>query len=285
MIDQWNIKFHLHLRVLSIITAIHNQLEMNRIFWSFLRKNTKHEFELIIIDNKSGDGSGDFFESVGAKVIRNADNYSYPYTQNQGIRIAKYPILAFLNNDIIVPPYWDLNLLQAMEENNLDVITPSGIENTGSKGQTKIFRRRWNVVSNFCRIIPGIRNKLGAMHYLMYGSWERFSSSRWNRYGSTCVPGFVGNSIIMRSHVPGLIGLWDERIQAADFDLYIRVKERFLSHGDIKPVMICRGVFHHHYIRLTVKSSPMPFADRANMIRLEDKYEAAYIRKMLDGVA
>jgi GT2 family glycosyltransferase len=285
MIGCLNIKFHLHLAVLSIITAVHNQLEMNRIFWSFLKQNTLQEFELIVIDNASNDGSGDFFESVGARVIRNPANYSYPFTQNQGIGIARYPYFAFLNNDIIVPPLWDVHLMQAMEQNGLDVITPSGIENAGNSSETVSMRRRWNIVSNACRIVPGVSRRLLAMHHLMYGEWKKFSARRWTTHGTVCVPGFVGNSIVMRSNVPEKVGLWDERIQAADFDLYIRVKERMLSHQDIKPVMICRGVFHHHFIRLTVKSSPVPFADKANIIRLEEKYHPDYIRKMLDGVA
>jgi GT2 family glycosyltransferase len=278
------IKFSLLLGVLSIITAIHNQLEMNRIFWSFLKKNTVNRFELIIIDNASTDGSAEFFESVGARVIRNSENYSYPYTQNQGIRLATHKIYAFLNNDIIVPPQWDEHLISAMDRHGLDVITPAGIENSGTVNETKQFRRRWNLVSNLCRVISHPRKRLYWMHKLMYGNWERFSENRWASFGDQVVTGFVGNSILMRAHVPDLIGLWDERIQAADFDLYIRIKERQMKAGDIKPMMICRGVFHHHFIRLTVKSSPVPFADRKNIIKLEEKYSPDYIKEMMQGV-
>ena len=96
---------------LSIITAVYNQLPMNQIYWENLVKNTKHAFELIVIDNASTDASADFFESVGARVIRNPGNYSYPVSQNQGIAIAKGEWLAFLNNDIIVSKDWDLSLI------------------------------------------------------------------------------------------------------------------------------------------------------------------------------
>jgi glycosyltransferase involved in cell wall biosynthesis len=60
-----------HRPKLSIITAVHNQLPMNQIYWENLRKNTKNSFELIVIDNASTDASADFFESVGVRVIRN----------------------------------------------------------------------------------------------------------------------------------------------------------------------------------------------------------------------
>jgi glycosyltransferase involved in cell wall biosynthesis len=74
---------------LSIITAVYNQLPMNQIYWENLVKHTKHPFELIVIDNASTDASADFFESVGARVIRNAGNYSYPVSQTKALRLPK----------------------------------------------------------------------------------------------------------------------------------------------------------------------------------------------------
>src|ERR1043165_3926775 len=114
--------------MISIITAIHNQLPMNKLFYEALKKYTYHPFELIIIDNNSNDGSGDFFRSKGAHVIHNDHNYSYPHCQNQGIKHAKFEYLAFLNNDIVVSPGWDRRLLEAMQANQLQVITSCGIE-------------------------------------------------------------------------------------------------------------------------------------------------------------
>jgi GT2 family glycosyltransferase len=104
--------------MISIIIAIHNQLEMNEIFWGNLKKYTHYPFELIIIDNHSSDGSKEFFIEKGATVIANQANYSYPYTQNQGIKIASNDILAFLNNDIIFSPNWDQKILDSMEKIN-----------------------------------------------------------------------------------------------------------------------------------------------------------------------
>jgi len=122
-----------HKPKLSIITAVYNQLPMNQIYWENLVKNTKNSFELIVIDNASTDASADFFESVGARVIRNPGNYSYPVSQNQGIAIAKGEWLAFLNNDIIVSKGWDETLIANAEHNQLDVITSCGIERIESK--------------------------------------------------------------------------------------------------------------------------------------------------------
>jgi glycosyltransferase involved in cell wall biosynthesis len=110
---------------------------MNRLYWEKLKQYTSLPFELIIIDNNSTDGSVDFFESVGARVIRNKGNYSYPYCQNQGIEVAKYDILAFFNNDIIVCPQWDKRMLEIMTQENIDFISPATNDRTETTASTK----------------------------------------------------------------------------------------------------------------------------------------------------
>ena len=86
--------------MLSIIVAVHNQQAMNQLFWKHLSAHTQGDWELIVIDNGSTDGSGDFFARQGAKVISNGGNYSYPFCQNQGIKAARETYLAFLNNHV-----------------------------------------------------------------------------------------------------------------------------------------------------------------------------------------
>jgi GT2 family glycosyltransferase len=54
--------------MLSIITAVHNLLPMNRLFWEYLQRYTALPFELIIIDNDSTDGSDRFFEAQGQRL-------------------------------------------------------------------------------------------------------------------------------------------------------------------------------------------------------------------------
>jgi glycosyltransferase involved in cell wall biosynthesis len=50
--------------MISIITAVHNQLAMNKLFMQSLRKYSAMDFELIIIDNASTDGSADFLKQL-----------------------------------------------------------------------------------------------------------------------------------------------------------------------------------------------------------------------------
>lgn len=261
--------------MISIITAIYNQRAVNELYWENLQRYTHHPFELIIIDNGSTDGSADFFESVGAKVIRNGANYSYPHSQNQGIAVAQYDWLAFLNNDIIVSPDWDLHFVASMEKNGLDVATVCGIERVENAIETKKLKRRWKKVKNFLGLFGFNRTTLQMMHRWMYGDWAKFNNDRRCRFAGQIKEGFVGNTVMIQRKALVKIGQWDERVQAGDFDLYVRTKQRSEQVGDIKPMHICLDVFVHHYIRLTMKAGYPPFADRENLITMDEKWSAA----------
>ncbi len=272
--------------MLSIITAVHNQLDMNKLFLENLRKYTVNPFELIIIDNCSDDGTCEFFEQEGAVVIRNEANYSYPYCQNQGIKAARFDTLAFLNNDIIVCPQWDWKLLECMQVNGLDLITVCGIERVENPAATKHLGRRWKLIKNFISRIGINRRTLLLMHRLMYGNWEQFNTRREQLFKNKVIEGFVGNSVVFNRIALEKLGYWDERIQAADFDLYIRSKKRNMEQGDIQPCHIALGVFNHHYIRITAKSKPPAFADTDRMIPLEKKWSEEELKLYLkDNVA
>ncbi|MCV2401426.1 glycosyltransferase [Marinomonas sp. C2222] len=267
--------------MISIITAIHNQIGMNKIFLEYLKKNTKSEFELIIIDNKSTDESADFFEKHGATVIRNDGNYSYPYSQNQGIKASSGEYMCFLNNDIIVGKHWDETLIQSMESNGLEVATSCGVERIEDEVQSKKLKRRWKKIKNTLSIFGTHEKNLRRMHKIMYKNWDRFTDERRNKFQGKVIEGFVGNTVVIKRSALDKIGLWDERIQGADFDLSMRVKKRSIEHGDIKPIHIALDAFNHHYIRLTIKTKFPPFKDRDNLISVEEKWGEEAMSKYL----
>lgn len=261
--------------MISIITAVYNQLAINQLYFESLKQYTHHPFELIVIDNGSTDGSREYFESVGAKVIANDGNYSYPRCQNQGIAVAQYDYLAFLNNDLIVSRNWDKYLVESMQHNGLEIITTCGIEHLETPIATKHIKRRWQRIKNLIGLFGHSRTTFRLMHRLMYkGQWETFTEERHQRFQYQVKEGFVGNTVMIHRTALDKVGLWDERIQGADFDLYLRAKERSETVGDIKPMHIALDAFNHHYIRITLKSGYPPFKDKANLIEVEQKWPA-----------
>ncbi|RKP56497.1 glycosyltransferase family 2 protein [Pararobbsia silviterrae] len=268
--------------MISIITAIYNQRAVNELFLESVQRYTHHKYELIIIDNGSTDGSAEMFEAAGAKVIRNGVNYSYPKSQNQGIAVAQYDWLAFLNNDIIVSPDWDRTMVASMQKNGLLAATVCGVEQVESEAATRYLKRRWHRIKYSLSLFGTSKPILRAMHRFMYPDWVGFCRDRNERFAGQVKEGFVGNTVMLHRDALPIIGLWDERMQAADFDLYLRTRTRADSVGDIKPLHICLDTYVHHYIRLTMKAKKTPptFADAANLITKEDKWSAEDIAKV-----
>src|ERR1700712_4841740 len=159
--------------MISIITAVRNQLDMNRLYWEKLNEYASLPFELIIIDNASTDGSAEFFEAQGVKVIRNNGNFSYPHCQNQGIRAAKYNFLGFFNNDIIVCPHWDVRLTEIMKNQQIDFINPATNDRLETSEATRKNARWWKYIKYPLITIGGSTYKnLKRMHRWRYGNWE-----------------------------------------------------------------------------------------------------------------
>jgi GT2 family glycosyltransferase len=270
---------------LSIIVAVHDQLEMNRLFLEHLRSTTDGDYELIVVDNASTDGSREFFRDQGAVVIGNPANYSYPHCQNQGIAASTGDILAFLNNDLILSPHWNSRLLEVMVQNGLDLATPCTAENLEDRAATRRMMRRWKRIKNPLFAVFGARRwTLRLAHRLMYGDFAEFAEQRRKRFGARVKEGFVGAAVVMTRRAVELLGEWDPRVQAGDYDLFLRSKHRSLEQGDIRPCHVALGVFVHHYIRLTLKRRRVEFADRGQLIRIEEKWPPELAARYLAGV-
>ncbi|MEO0583761.1 MAG: glycosyltransferase [Bacteroidota bacterium] len=261
--------------MLSIITSIHNQLGMNQLFYEKLCAYTTQPFELIIIDNASTDGSREFFrQQAHVQVVGHEGNYNYPYCQNRGIEVAKYDILCFLNNDLIVSPGWDRHIYQYFGAHpQSEVISVATNDHVESKMAQRKLHRRWKRIKYTTQFLAGNRkHALAWMHHWMYGDWKQFTQERFQQWQYQTLEGYSGSAIIMQRRALAKIGMWDERIQAADFDLFNRVKERALTEGDIQPIQLLLGIYFHHYQRLTMKSDYPPFQNKDQMIRLDEKW-------------
>ncbi len=260
--------------MISIITSVHNQLDMNKLFYESIKSNTVLPFELIVIDNNSTDGSKEFFKEKADILIENKENFSYPYCQNQGITVANYEYLAFFNNDILVSKEWDKKILQIMNDQSIEVISFATNDHLENKEVQRKLHKKWKRIKYTVRAFLGTNMKaLKLMVKLFYGNFDKFCSARYHTFQKKLIEGFSGSCIVIKRSAFEKIGIWDERLQAADFDLFFRTKERSIKYGDMKPLQIALGIYIHHFQRLTLRSKKLsPFADQANIISLKEKW-------------
>lgn len=249
------------MKKLSVVTAVHNQIEYSRLFLESLEKYTSQPYQLVVVDNASRDGSADFFEENGAEVIRNPRNLCYGCSQNLGLTKASGDYVAFLNNDIYLSRAWDAILLGYMDDYGLDAISPCGIETMECPEKTKRFMRRWRRINALQRLraASGIRyaaRDLSRLVGRMYGNWERFTEKRRRDFARFMYPGISGNAVVARRDLFERIGQWNETAAAPDWDLQLRCVKSQSEDGRARQCMIAGDVFVHHFIRATFRARP-----------------------------
>jgi hypothetical protein len=93
--------------LISVIVVNWNRRELLRACLESLQRQTGVAFEIIVVDNGSGDGSAEMAErEFRVRVIRNVENRGFCAANNQGIRAAGGEFIALLNNDAEAEPGW-----------------------------------------------------------------------------------------------------------------------------------------------------------------------------------
>lgn len=274
--------------MISIITAVHNQLGFNKLFLNSLRKNSSLPHEIIIVDNHSTDGSAEFFEQEGCTVIRNPENHCYPESQNMGIQLAKYDYFAFLNNDIYVAPEWDKRILEAMRIHGLEVASLGSWESVEDPYLRRRFHQRWKWLRRGKRYLKGEPDSLQSMMNKLYETdFESWCKKQYQLYYPRVYTGLCGSAVVTTQSVwEKLGGSWDEQIESADWDLHLKVTKRAVETGDIRPPHIVPWALHHHFSRVTFRSEPEKRACKHQHISIKDKWSeeelALYGPKLLE---
>ncbi len=83
-----------------------------------LRKQDFREFDLIVVDNYSSDGSAETVEQnyPEARLVRLDQNYGFSRAVNEGLKRCSTPYVLLLNNDTVAEPSFVGNLYRAIRE-------------------------------------------------------------------------------------------------------------------------------------------------------------------------
>lgn len=118
--------------LVSIIILTRNGINhLKRLFKDFDEKTNYSNYEIIVVDNASGDESVSFLKSLDLPitVIENTENVSFSKGNNDAAKVANGEYLLLLNNDIEPTYGWLNELVGCMLEN----------DNVGSVGAKLIF--------------------------------------------------------------------------------------------------------------------------------------------------
>lgn len=111
----------------SIIIVTWNGLHHLKRFLPSVVATEYDDFEIIIADNNSTDGTKEWLSEHYPEIIIAAfdDNYGYTGGNNRAVPFASKEILLFLNNDVEVIPNWLVGISNCYErDNRISIVQP-----------------------------------------------------------------------------------------------------------------------------------------------------------------
>ena len=97
-----------------------------------IQKNTKSEFELIVIDNGCPEDSAQLVKKQADKLIENDENLGFGPACNQGVEAATNELIVLLNADTVVEHNWDVPLIEALDNKSVGIASPMYLNKDGS---------------------------------------------------------------------------------------------------------------------------------------------------------
>jgi len=125
----------------SIIVLTYNNLLFSRLCLKSIFCNTTYQnFEIIVVDNASSDGTSLWLKSyakthANIKVFQNSENRGFSGGNNQGANEATGEFLIFLNNDTVVTEGWIEKLLAHMQRDKTIGLAGPVTNSTGNEAR------------------------------------------------------------------------------------------------------------------------------------------------------
>jgi len=209
----------------SIVIVNWNGKDFLRSCLKSLNNQVFKDFEVIIVDNGSTDGSLEMLESSFSevKLIKLGKNTGFCYANNVGIEKATGKYIALLNNDTETDKCWLESLVRFFE-----------------KFPEYSFASSKMICMNEPDKIDRIADSFSSCGF-MFGIGSGLDSKKYYTEGSE-IFGVCGGAAFFRNEVFEKVGMFDERYFAylEDLDLNWR-----MQHAGLKGVYIPEAIVYH----------------------------------------
>lgn len=218
-----------------------------------LRSQTFLDFELIVVDNGSTDGSVEIVRSLfpDCLIIRNTRNYGFARGNNQGIEKAKGRYIALLNNDAEAESHWLEELVKVAEEDQRIGMLASKIYLYGSG----------KVIDNVGHLIyrDGLNRGRGRLEV---------DQGQFDEIEEVLFPS--GCAALYRREMLEEVGLFDEDFFAYGDDTDLGLKGRLAGW---KCLYVPQAIVYHQYSQSSGSYSPLKaFYVERNRVWIAVKY-------------
>lgn len=206
----------------SIIIPAFNELHYCRQCVDTVLLHTRAPYRLILVDNGSTDGVGEYFDSVaGATVIHTGQNLGFAGGVNRGIEHASGHIL-LLNSDTVMPREWLEPLVDALRR----------APDVGMVGP------RSNCVSG--------PQQIDGLEFQSFDEIDAYARALREQHAGRVqvVNRLVGFCLLIRDEAAAAVGTFDERFGIGNFeddDYALRVRRAGYS------LCIAEDAFVYHY--------------------------------------
>lgn len=194
------------MKKVTIIIPNYNGLHFMEPCMRALERQTCQEFELLVVDNGSSDGSVDWLKEHDIPSIFLEENTGFSGAVNVGIRAAKTPYVILLNNDTEAEPEYVEELVKAIEQSD------------------RIFSVSPKMVQMYHKELI---DDAGDMYSIMGWAYQRGVGQEVGRYEKPChIFSACAGAAIYRREVFDEIGYFDEMHFAylEDIDVGYRAK-------------------------------------------------------------
>ncbi|MFY9410023.1 MAG: glycosyltransferase family 2 protein [Methanosarcina flavescens] len=113
----------------SVVILSYNSKEYLKECIPSLISQTYQDFEIIVVDNASTDGSEEFIKAnyPGIKIVQTGKNLGYAAGNNAGFEVAEGEYIVVVNPDTVADPEWLAKLIEPLENDPTITATTSKV--------------------------------------------------------------------------------------------------------------------------------------------------------------